>query len=259
MDIEHISVSRKGCWDLCKQQYKYRYHLKIIPEGEQPFYFTYGKIIHKIAEIYVGRRGQSSLQECVKDVMEQRIPIEEGYEDKPPVFAVPLEPDYAKRMPGHLRALQKLTDQIGFGGILEHEFRFDLDPPHERYIKGFIDRLIQKGDQFFIIDYKTSKKNRFRKNRLTIRTDLQLRMYAKVVQREFDVPAKNIYAALHYLEGGDLIGARYTQESIDAAEQELLEAYKQIEETSPDDAWGNVGDHCYRCDYRDRCPFLRIT
>ena len=43
MDIQHISVSRKQTWDTCQQQYKYKYHLKLTPEREQPEYFAYGK------------------------------------------------------------------------------------------------------------------------------------------------------------------------------------------------------------------------
>ena len=53
MNIEHISVSRKQCFDTCKAQYKYRYHLKIVSEAPTADHFTYGKIVHKVAENYV--------------------------------------------------------------------------------------------------------------------------------------------------------------------------------------------------------------
>ena len=50
MNINHISVSRKKCFDLCAQQYKYRYHLKVPAPGPEPFYFVYGKlnIVYKL-------------------------------------------------------------------------------------------------------------------------------------------------------------------------------------------------------------------
>jgi ATP-dependent helicase/DNAse subunit B len=51
MNIEHISVSRYQVFVECKQKYKYRYHLAIKPDKPEPFYFTYGKIVHKIAEV----------------------------------------------------------------------------------------------------------------------------------------------------------------------------------------------------------------
>ena len=53
MNISYLSVSRKQCWDLCEQQYKYRYHLNMVPNKPQQFYFTYGQIIHKGAELFV--------------------------------------------------------------------------------------------------------------------------------------------------------------------------------------------------------------
>jgi CRISPR/Cas system-associated exonuclease Cas4 (RecB family) len=61
------------------------------------------------------------------------------------------------------------------------------------------------------------------------------------------------------LEGGDLIGAKFSQESLDAVEKELLETYMAIESMKPEHARGNVGDHCKRCEYRKMCPFYSLT
>lgn len=259
MDIEHISVSRYQTWQQCQMQYKYRYHLKVVPPGEEPFYFTYGKVLHKIAQMFVDSKGTRTLKDVVQDVLSGNVVIEEGRDGKPHVYCPPVIPaDYKKRMPGHLNSIARLTEQIGFGGITEHKFRYDLDPPNNRFVTGFIDRFIEKDGSYFIIDYKTSKESRFRKNSLTILNDLQLRTYARVVQREFGVKAENIKCALYYLEGGNLVGAKYSQQSLEAAESELLEAYKQIAGTEPDAAWGNVGQHCDRCDYVRMCPFYRM-
>ena len=65
MDINHISVSRKGCFDLCQQQYKFKYHLKVETDVEEPFYFTYGKIVHRIAEKYVDYKGKKEIGEGI--------------------------------------------------------------------------------------------------------------------------------------------------------------------------------------------------
>lgn len=252
MDISNISVSRLDVWRECTQRYKYQYHLKIEPEEPEPFYFTYGTIIHKIAEEYVWNRGEQLLEEVAHAVVKGEIPLKDG---KPLVNGLP--PDYAKRLPGDLRAIQRLTDKIGLEGWVEYEFQYDLDPPHERYLKGVIDRLIQKGDKFFIIDYKTTKRGRFRKKYVT--NDLQLRCYARVVQRQFQVPAHHIKAGLYYLDGGESVAASFNDQSLIAAETELLEGYKEIANTPPEAAYGNVGDHCTRCRYRKQCPFYRIT
>lgn len=256
MNIEHISVSRKQCWDQCHCQYRFKYHEKIKPTGPEPFYFIYGKVVHKIAEEFVSRRGQSKIEAVAQEVLSGQIPVEEGEEG--PIYAPRLLPDYQRKFPGHLQSIKNLTEQIGTDGTLEMEFKYDLDPPNGKHVKGFIDRLIQRGDKWFIIDYKTTKRGSWRKTPTTIMHDLQLRCYARVVQRTFNVPAENIKAALYYLEGGNLIATRFNEHSLITAEKELLSAYNQIYTTPPEKAYGKVGDHCQRCDYKDICQYYSI-
>jgi hypothetical protein len=155
-----------------------------------------------------------------------------------------------------LRAIYQFSQQTGFEGELEFSFEYDLNPPNRKLVVGYIDRLIEKNGEYFIIDYKTTKRGKWRKNNETIKTDLQLRCYSKVVQRTYDVPAKKIQAALLYVEGGNLIGAKFSQKSLDQAEDELLKTYEKIENHSPDKVWGKIGQHCDRCDYRSICPFI---
>jgi len=254
MKIDHISVSRWDIYQTCPCKYKYRYHLEIESPEPEPFYFVYGNIFHKIAEEYIRAKGEKELKEVCGAVLQGKIPIEVygGTEKKAPS----LPPDYQKRLKGHLRSLHTLTEQIGFDGDLEYPFEYDLDPPNERHVVGLIDRLIKKSDEFFIIDYKTTKRGRWRKTKETIKKDLQLRCYSRVVQKLFDVPADKIKAALYYVEGGNLIGATYSQKALEAAENELREGYKQIEAHDPDKVWGRIGRHCDRCEYRSICPFI---
>ena len=270
MDIQHISVSRMGVWRQCVQQYKYQYHLKVETDEPEPLYFAFGKMLHKIAEEYVRSNGELLLEEVSRDVINGKIPIEmkrtktvdENGEEKTieePVFAPKLPAENKKRMAGMLRAIRKLTRKLGTEGIVEHQFRYDLDPPNERCVTGLIDRLIQMDDKYVIVDYKTTKRGPWRLTPSTVTKDVQLRCYARVVQKMFDVPANKIYASLYYLEGGNLIGAQFSQESLEAVEKELLQAYLDIENTPPDKAWGNVGEHCRRCKFRKMCPFLRVT
>lgn len=255
MNINNISVSRKGIWDECKQKYKYRYHLKLESPEPEPFYFVYGKIIHKIAENFVKHQGDKLISEVAIDVLEGKIPIEE--KDEVEVFAPSLPRKYALRFPEHLKSIKKITEQIGYDGYIEYPFNYDLDPPNEVFVKGFIDRLIQKNGEWFIIDYKTTQRGVWRKNSNSIVNDLQLRMYARVVQKEFNVPADKIRCALYYLEGSDLIAAQYSQEGLEDAEKQLIDAFKEIKNKSPESVIGTVGDHCPRCVYKTLCPFYR--
>lgn len=244
-----MSVSRRDVWKTCSQQYKYKYELQLEPCEETPFYFTYGSIIHKIAEEYVINRGERLLSDITEDVLQGTIPLREVGEP------IKLPSEYAKRLPGNLKAIEQLTQQIGVVGETEYEFEYDLDPPNKRMLAGVIDRLIIKDDKCWIIDYKTTRRGRWRKR--SVVDDIQLRCYARVVQKQFGILAENIKAALYYLEGAELVAAKYSNESLEQVEQEMLQAYKQIECTPPEVARGSVGEHCQRCDYKSICPFLK--
>lgn len=257
MNIEHISVSRRQIYKECPQKYKYQYHLKVDSKEPAPFYFTYGKIIHKIAEEYVSKKGELQLNEIAYKVINGEIAIEQDAEGKD-VFAPTIPPDYKQRMPSHIRAIQRLTTEIGTDGIVEYHFKYDLEPPNEKYVTGFIDRLINRGDKWFIIDYKTTKRGPWRKDSSTISEDMQLRCYARVVQKEFGVKAENIKAALYYLEGGSLVATNFTEHSLLSAEQDLLETYNQIAASDPDRVMGKTGRHCRFCDFNKICPFYLL-
>lgn len=250
---EHISVSRRQTWGECQQKYKYRYHQKLVPEGPIQPYFVYGKVVHKIAEIYVQEQGKKPIESITSDVLQGKIETEPG-------AGVPfLEQDYKKKLPKHVQNLKELTDKIGYDGFLEWKFHYDLQPPDEHFVTGFIDRLIVRGEKYFILDYKTTKKGMWRKTKSTIRNDLQLRCYARVVQKEFGAKPENIRCALFYLDGANLIDTRFDEQSLLSAEQELHDVYNEIVSTHPNDVYGRVSDQCRRCDYRAICPFYSLT
>jgi CRISPR/Cas system-associated exonuclease Cas4 (RecB family) len=256
MEIEHISVSRQKCFETCGQQYKFKYHLKMPSPKPEPFYFAYGKVVHKIAEHYVDQKGEIPIGDIMSDVVRGKIPVE-GEKLCPPI-----PDDYKKKLIKHVRAIQNLTDRIGCDGIVEHPFLYALDESKKKCVKGFIDRLIIKKDasgirRAFILDYKTTKKGKFRVNGETVKTDLQLRAYARIVQKEFGIDPVNIKAALYYLEGENLIAAQYSEESLEDVERQLLRAFNTIEKSDPDKVWGKVGWHCQRCDYEQICPFYK--
>ena len=256
MNIEHLSVSRANVFNLCQKQYYYKYHMKVKTDEPTPFYFVYGNIVHKIAEEYVQRRGKMSLNEVSKKVLKGEIPIVE-YGGK--VTLCPeLPKDYAKRLPVHLEAIESLTRKIGTEGQTEYEFKFDLDPPNHRLFTGVIDRHIKKNGKIWIIDYKTTKPGKWRKNDKSVTEDLQLRSYARVVQREHDVPAENIMAALYYLEPpSKLVAAKFSDKTLLNTEKELLATYKKIEIADAKKVWGNVGSHCFMCEFKKICPHFK--
>lgn len=254
MKINHISVSRHQTHKECPQKYKFVYHLEVVPKGPEPIYFTYGKIVHKIAEIYVKNKGALDINEITNDVLKNGLGLESKFENQRP--PTPLTSEYKKKLIQHVKVIKHNADTIGYDGEIEWPFYYDLDPPNNKMVKGFIDRLIIRNGKYFILDYKTSKKNNYRKTASTIREDLQLRMYARIVQKVFNVSETDIKAALLYLEGNELVSTNFTLNSLESAERELLYSYNEIKEKDPDEVWGKVGDHCSRCDYLDQCPFV---
>lgn len=259
MNIEHISVSRMQTWKECGIKYRFRYHYKTpSPEPEKP-YFLYGKVIHKIAEEYVNYDANKSIKEIAKEVLGGKILLEEKVKDDPVVPIKTLPNSYLKKVNKHLNALVGLTKRIGTDGICEHKFKYDLDPPAKKHAYGFIDRLIQKGDHYFIVDYKTTKKGPWRRTERDVVHDLQLQCYARAIQKEFNVPAENIRAGLFYLEGQELIGAKFSNSTLQTVEAKLLEAYNDIQMTDPENATGWVGERCRRCEYRTLCPLYSLT
>jgi len=256
MNINHISVSRDSTWKQCQYQYKFRYHEKIPRPGEEPFYFVFGKLVHKILELYVEGKGEVSSEECTRMVLEGEAELE------PNKFAPPLNEwakGYKPRLPRCVANGVKLADKMGFGNdILEHKFHYDLDG-EGRHVMGFIDWLKDHGDgKYTVIDYKTTKKGPFRETAQTVTKNLQLRTYARVVQKEFGAKPEDIRCALYYLEDASLIAAKFNEESLEFAEKQLLEAYKQIEQTTAEKAWPNVGRHCSRCDYKTLCMHYNV-
>lgn len=263
MNITHISISRMNLWEECEQKYKYKYHLQLKPEGPEPYYFLYGKIIHKISEEYVKNKAKIKIDVIAKDVITGKIPLErkpgedEVIESKNLLNEIPSE--YKRKLPEHIKSVKKLTDIMGTDGFTEWDFKHDLDIPNGKNVVGFIDRLFNKGDLWYIIDYKTTKKGNWRKTLNNVKEDMQLRTYARIVQNKFNIPAQNIRTALYYLEGNELIGAKFTEDSLFAVDKELLDVYNAIANKNADQVWGRTGNHCNFCEYKNICPFQSGT
>jgi CRISPR/Cas system-associated exonuclease Cas4 (RecB family) len=244
MLIEHISVSRDKLWHTCEQNYKFQYHLKIPSLEKNPIHFEYGTIIHKIIEIHSKNKGNLDINSVAKEVMKDKVE---------------LPAEYKKKLPEHLRQYLRLCEKIGFEGFVEWDFKYDLDPPNGRFVVGFIDRIIQKNDNYFIIDWKTTKKGFWREDRNSIKKSLQLQVYARMLQKLLNINPKNIIAALYFLDGGDLIGAKFSEKTLDEVEKRLLETHKEIESSNPDLVLGTVGKHCKFCNYKKICSFYSLT
>lgn len=251
MLINHLSVSRSQCFELCQTQYKYKYHLKVVPDRPEQIYFVYGKLIHKAAELYVKQKGSEPILEIGKKLLYKDLLFEDSHK------LDTLTTEYKNKFWNHLRVVEKFTERVGYDGEIEYKIEYDLDPPNNKILLGFIDRLIIKNNRAIILDYKTSKDNAWRKNSKTIKTDLQLNAYAMVINEQFGIEPENIHAALIYLEGGQTVSTSFKMENLINVKESLRNLYLKIESVDEKKATANVGFHCKRCDFFNICPYNR--
>lgn len=252
MNINHISVSRSQVWNTCQYQYFYKYHLQAPSPAPTPIYFTFGSIVHIIIELFTKTRGKQDINSIIKDVLSGKTEISPG------VKAPPLDVEYKNKLNKHINNFLKLSEKIGFDGDVEYRFRHDLDPPNGKCMYGFIDRVIRKDNNFFLIDFKTSKPGFWRKDSRTITSDLQLQCYCYIIMKEYGADPKNIQAALFFLDDYKLVPVRFSERTLLSVPERLLEVYNEIENMPPDKAYGHVGEHCKRCDWRTQCPWYSL-
>lgn len=263
MDISAISVSRYQVWNECARRYLYQYHLKLKPP-EEKFHFTYGKIVHRVAEKFVACRGEVPITEWRQRILSGEVPLEEpqpgvAEKDQPKPAPIELSPADHERLSINLANVQWLVEKVGFGGVVEVPFQFDLDPPNNKIVRGVIDLIVGDNNMYSIVDYKTTKPGKWRETPESIRHNLQLRIYARFLNKKHGIPADRMQAALYYVDDRVLVPTRFTQEAIEEAEQILLNAYDEIVEMPPEHAAGRTGFHCQRCDWKNICPYAKVA
>lgn len=249
MKIKHISISRSGVWHECQVKYRYKYHLEVIPNKPEPPYFAYGKLVHKAAELYVKDKGANNIHKIAAGLLDGSISDE--------FKNLKLAQDYKKKLPLHLNSIEKITSKIGYEGLLEHEIKLDLIPPNEKFLLGYVDRIIFNEDKTMILDYKTTKAGFYQKDNNTIKQDLQLRTYAYYVCKEFKLDPSKVFCCLYYLENKKLVCTNYTEQQMQEAIESLTKDYNLIESVDEGLAKPSIGNHCRRCDYHDICPYGR--
>lgn len=256
MKIKHISNSRASLFEECQLKYKYKYHDEIPSPVEEPIYFLYGKVIHKIAEEFVLAKKTKSISEITQKVLDGSISLER--EENQTKTSIKLPAAYIGRLSSDVKNILYITEKIGFEGEVEWPFTYDLEPPNNKVIVGFIDRLAKIGDKYLILDYKTTKPGNWRKNATNIKKDLQLNIYARIVQKQLNIPPEKISACLFYVLDGHTVGIPYFEEkNLELTEKYFLDSYNKIVNVNPELASPNVGLHCKRCDYKSHCPFFR--
>ena len=117
---------------------------------------------------------------------------------------------------------------------------------------GYIDRLEKRGEEYYIIDYKT---NNWLKSQDDIDHDNQLATYQIAVMEKYCTD--KIILNWHFLNFNELLQSKRTTEQINNLKKELLSTINQIENAKEFKTC--TSRLCDWCEYKSMCPEFKIT
>jgi RecB family exonuclease len=208
--LSEFSYSRIDTYEMCPSKYFFSYIKKEPRQFNAPAIL--GNIVHEVLENNVSSEKFLDLDE-----------MHDSYIDSIKSF----DPN---------KILSK--DLLSVGSHLIDEF-FDLnkEKTFDVYGKevgfnfvignysiiGFIDRIDVIGDDVYIVDYKTGKREVAAKD---VPSNLQMGIYALAASVMF--PGKTITAALHYLRTNRLKAHTYSEEDLEYVKKNLVERIVRI-------------------------------
>jgi putative RecB family exonuclease len=247
-----FSHSKLSTFEQCKLKYKFRYIEKRKPDFE------------KTIEAHLGTCVHDTLEWLYKNILEEKeIPLDsivefytnkwqEEYKETFKIVKEDLHPEYYFNKGVKFLVDYYLKHQPFKDGTLELEkevlFTLDENSPHK--IRGFIDRLVynEKKERYEIHDYKTAEslppQEKFDQDR-------QLALYGIAI-KEIYGQEKEIILIWHYLNHGQLIESRRTNEQLEKLRKDTLNLIQEIENTQEFPA--NKSILCNWCEYKEQCP-----
>jgi RecB family exonuclease len=213
--LQDFSYSRINAFDWCQAQYFYNYILKVPQEpGDKALL---GNMIHKALEVTLVDGQKLSLSELLDNyraAREEYDPEEKYVSDELFDSGIPMLQEFATREgSGPVKITEpEFAFQFVFAGVL---------------IRGFIDRVLIKGNDVLITDYKSGK---FEVADKDVPTNLQLGIYA--LYMKYLYPDKKITAKLHYLMSNKLKGHTFSDEDFEQVEERLAAAIEGIRENN---------------------------
>ncbi len=208
--ITEFSYSRIDTYEMCPSKYFFSYIKKEPKQFSEPA--VLGNIVHSVLEDLVSDQKPLSLEE-MKDVYEVK---KQEYDPQNKIS----------------------KDLISVGNIIIEEFYdsnegrlFDVYDKEMSFqfvignysIIGYIDRVDVVGDNVYIVDYKTGKREVAAKD---VHNNLQLGIYALAASIAF--PGKTITASLHYLRSNRLKSYQYSEDDLENVKVNLLNKIQKI-------------------------------
>lgn len=210
LTLTEFSYSRMDTYEMCPSKYFFSYIQK------EPRMFgeaaALGNIIHSVLEDLVSNEKELSLEEMKSSYEEKKFDYDPSSLISQSLIGAGdqiLEEFYDANQ-------NKLFD------VYEKEMSFNFVIGNFIII-GFIDRVDIVGDDVFIIDYKTGKREVALKD---VPNNLQLGIYALAASILF--PEKTITAALHYLRSGRIKSHTFSKEDLENVKVNILNKINRI-------------------------------
>ena len=249
MIYSHSSIST---FFQCPLKFKFRYIDRIKPEIKKTIEAFMGSVVHDSLEwlYHEVKKGnlplfselQSQLiQRWKKDWEEDILIAKEGMKKE----------DYFESAFRFLKNYYETYHPFNQGEILGIEEKINIKLEDKEMV-GYIDRLEKRGDEYYIIDYKT---NNWLKSQEEIDNDTQLATYQIAVMERYNTD--KVVLNWHFLNFNELLQSKKTPEQINDLKKELLEKIKKIE--SEKEFKSCKSRLCDWCEFKSLCPEFKIT
>jgi ATP-dependent helicase/DNAse subunit B len=231
-----FSASQFSTYERCPRIYQYHYIYKIPSKPKT--YFDFGGTVHKVIE-EISRRLRNGEMINLPTAFEilERFWNPKGFE------SILEEKQSLKEIS---QILERFLGDLRCGGAeifeLEKNFTMQID---DYLVNGVIDRVDSNGEDFVIIDYKTSKESSSAKQALE---DIQLVLYCMAAKKLYGKTPKLV--GWWFLRQNKKIMVQLTQENTEKVKNKIGQIVSSIRKGDfhPEPGW-----ICKNCDYKLIC------
>ncbi len=229
MKYTPYSHSRLNCFSQCPEKFKYKYVRKekvpVIPQK----HFEKGRYIHSLMESYpepLAKQPNFSLSSD-QDIKEYNKIVVRFLKDNENVKKLLKNPASNKEQAFYLND--------------------DYDVQSKKkgsLLTGFVDYCVQNGKSGLIIDWKTGKVSKIKKE-----TDDQTKLYALWFFQNFDV--EEIECWYYYIDHNEVTKIKYSKDEVQSMVSHFKDKINTIEETTEFELRPSY--LCNYCDYQKLC------
>lgn len=249
MIYSHSSISS---FKQCPYKFKLRYIDRIIPEVKKTVEAFMGGVVHEVLEDLYHLVNSGKLPEFI--TLQTRL-IEKwksGWTDDILIVKEGMTKENYFELA--LRFLKNYYDTyypFNQGELIGIEEKVHINISGKELV-GYIDRLEKRGNEYYIIDYKT---NNWLKSQDDLDHDNQLATYQIAVMEKYNTD--KVVLNWHFLNFNELIQSKRTKEQIESLKKELFNSIIEIETAKEFKTCKSR--LCDWCEYKSMCPEFKIT